>query len=48
LVVNTRRPFTNTAAAVVDICRRIEQVSRLKVSGIVSNTNLAAKPPSAI
>jgi hypothetical protein len=43
LVVNTRRPFTNTAAAVVDICRRIEQVSRLKVSGIVSNTNLAGE-----
>lgn len=43
LVVNSRRPFTNTAAAVVDICRRIEQVSRLTVSGIVSNTNLAGE-----
>lgn len=43
LVVNTRRPFTNTAAAVVQVCRRIEQVSRLTVSGIVSNTNLAGE-----
>lgn len=43
LVVNTRRPFTATPDAIVDACRRIEQVSRLKVSALVSNTNLAAE-----
>jgi hypothetical protein len=47
LVVNTRRPFTNTPAAIVDVCRRIEQVSRLKVSGVVSNTNLAGETTTA-
>lgn len=43
LVVNTRRPFTDTPAAIVDTCRRIEQASRLTVSGVVSNTNLAGE-----
>lgn len=47
MVVNTRRPFTNTPDAIVDTCRRIEQVSRLTVSGIVSNTNLARETTSA-
>lgn len=43
LVVNTRRPFTDTPAAIADTCRRIEHASRLKVTGLVSNTNLAAE-----
>lgn len=43
LVVNTRRPFTSTAPAIVDACWRISGVSRLKVTGLVSNTNLAAE-----
>ncbi len=47
LVVNTRRPFTNTPAAIVDVCRRIERVSRLTVSGVVSNTNLAGETTAA-
>jgi hypothetical protein len=43
LVVNTCRPFTSTPEAIVDACRRIGGVSRLKVTGLVSNTNLAAE-----
>lgn len=43
LVVNTRRPFTSTPAAIVDACQRISGVSRLKVTGLVSNTNLAGE-----
>lgn len=43
LVVNTRRPFTASAAGIRDTLQRIEQVSRLKISGLVSNTNLGAE-----
>lgn len=41
LVVNTCRPFTATPDDIVDTLTRIEQASRLKISGLVSNTNLA-------
>ncbi|HWR42531.1 hypothetical protein [Sporomusa sp.] len=41
LVVNTCRPFTSTAAAIVELFHCIEHVSRLKIAGIISNTNLA-------
>lgn len=41
LVVNTLRPFTNTADDIVNMLQRIERVSRLKVSGFICNTNLA-------
>jgi len=40
-VVNTRRPFTGTARAVADMVRRLEERSRLRVAGLVCNTNLA-------
>jgi hypothetical protein len=41
LVVNTCRPFTSTAAAIVELFHCIEHASRLKIAGIISNTNLA-------
>ncbi len=41
MVVNTCRPFTATAAGIIDALHRIERVSRLKITGMVSNTNLA-------
>ncbi|QDR80788.1 hypothetical protein [Sporomusa termitida] len=47
LVVNTRRPFTGTAAGIMSTLRRIEQVSRLTISGLVSNTNLGAETTAA-
>ncbi|MDF2875061.1 MAG: hypothetical protein K0R22_1744 [Sporomusa sp.] len=40
LVVNTRRPFTGNTEGIINILHRIEQASRLKISGLVSNTNL--------
>ncbi|WP_231881825.1 hypothetical protein [Anaerosporomusa subterranea] len=43
LVVNTRRPFTADSDGIVSTLRRIEQVSRLTVSGLIANTNLAAE-----
>ncbi|MPM78024.1 hypothetical protein SDC9_125034 [bioreactor metagenome] len=41
LVINTLRPFTNTPEDIVTMLKRIERVSRLKVSGLICNTNLA-------
>ena len=43
LVVNTKRPFTSTTEGIVHVLRRIEQVSRIKISGLVSNTNLGSE-----
>lgn len=40
LVINTRRPFTNDVQSIIHTLNRIEQVSRLKISGLVNNTNL--------
>lgn len=40
MVVNTRRPFTSTADGIIATLRRIEQVSGLTITGLVSNTNL--------
>lgn len=39
-VVNTCRPFTKDLAGVLKIMHSIENNSRLKVTGLVSNTNL--------
>lgn len=41
LVVNVCRPFTNNADAILQMKERIEQVSGLTVTGLISNTNLA-------
>ncbi|HEY3423693.1 MAG TPA: hypothetical protein VGL27_02765 [Negativicutes bacterium] len=41
MVVNTCRPFTSTAKDIIDAIRRIENVARLKITGLISNTNLA-------
>jgi hypothetical protein len=43
LVVNTRRPFTATPEGIINTLYRIEQVSRLKISALVSNTNLSGE-----
>lgn len=42
LVINTKRPFTRDAQGIIQTLERIEQVSRLKISGLVSNTNLGS------
>lgn len=40
LVVNTRRPFVSTVDAIVSVAHIIEGASRLKITGVVANTNL--------
>ncbi len=40
LVLNGRRPFTDTVAGALRIIREIEGASRLRVTGLVSNTHL--------
>jgi hypothetical protein len=41
LVINTLRPFTNTAEGIVSMLRRIEKISRLKITSLICNTNLS-------
>ncbi|BBB92932.1 MAG TPA: hypothetical protein PKA28_02140 [Methylomusa anaerophila] len=40
LVVNTKRPFTNNIDGIINVKNKLECVSRLKIDGIVANTNL--------
>ncbi|WP_371370802.1 hypothetical protein [Sporomusa aerivorans] len=40
LVVNTKRPFTSDINGIINAYQRIEQAARVKISGLVSNTNL--------
>lgn len=40
LVVNQKRPLTETAEEIVSIAREIEYASRLKVTDVVNNTNI--------
>lgn len=41
LVVNTKRPLTDTKENIILMLRDIESCSRLKVNGIINNTNLS-------
>lgn len=40
VVLNFRRPYTETVAEAVAMCRAIEEAARLPLDGIVSNTHL--------
>ncbi len=40
-VINTNRPFTSNPIAIVDYVKAVERASRLKVSQLISNTNLS-------
>lgn len=40
-VVNTCRPLQETAESIVEMLRQIEGTSKLKVTGLVNNTNIA-------
>lgn len=46
LVVNTCRPFTNSVDGIVSMCSRIEQLARIRITGLVSNSNLAGETTS--
>lgn len=41
MVVNLRRPMTTTALEIADSAREIEMASRLKITGLLNNTNLS-------
>ena len=43
LVVNSYRPFTQNIPQIKQMAREIENTSRLKISGIVSNPNLSSQ-----
>ncbi|MBP1765759.1 MAG: hypothetical protein H6Q65_2817 [Firmicutes bacterium] len=47
MVINTCRPFTRDKDGIIQTLRRIEQVSRLQISGLISNTNIAQETTSA-
>ena len=40
-VINNKRPLTNTSVEAETYLKQIQKASRLKVSGIISNTNLS-------
>ena len=40
-VINTNRPFTSNSADVVEYFKAIERTSRLKITHLISNTNLS-------
>jgi hypothetical protein len=42
-VINARRPLTGHADAVIGLMQEIEQASRLQVTDLINNTNLAAE-----
>jgi cellulose biosynthesis protein BcsQ len=43
MVVNTRRPFTSNVEGIITTMRRIERVSGLMITGLVSNTNIGSE-----
>ena len=43
LVVNSYRPFTQSAPQIKQMAQEIENTSRLKINGIVSNPNLSSQ-----
>jgi hypothetical protein len=48
LVLNFRRPFTETVEAAVEMVREIEAAARLPVSGLISNTHLMGETTAAV
>ncbi|MBQ4110407.1 MAG: hypothetical protein IJC74_05935 [Clostridia bacterium] len=48
LVVNTKRPLTDTKENIILMLRDIESCSRLKVNGIINNSNLSYDTTTAL
>jgi len=48
LVVNSYRPFTQSIPQIKQMAREIENTSRLKINGIVSNPNLSSQTDEKI
>ena len=47
LVLNFRRPYTETVADAAEMCRAIEEAARIPLTGIVSNTHLLGETTPA-
>lgn len=39
-VINANRPYVSTVEGIADTIKQIEKISRLKISGLINNTNL--------
>ena len=48
MVINTCRPFARNTEEILELMQRIEARSRLKVTALVSNTNLGAETTASI
>lgn len=48
LILNFRRPFTPDPEQAVEMARKIEGVTRLRLTGLVSNTHLMADTTAAV
>jgi len=48
LVVNAKRPLTETAEGIVQMAKEIEYASRLSVTDIINNTNIGKLTDSAV
>ena len=48
MVINSYRPFTQTVPQIKQMARDIENTSRLKINGIVSNPNLSSQTDEKI
>jgi hypothetical protein len=48
LVLNFRRPFTETVEAAVTMIREIEAAARLRVTGVISNTHLMGETTAEV
>ena len=48
LVVNAKRPLTETAEEIVQMAKEIEYASRLSVTDIINNTNIGKLTDSAV
>jgi len=48
MVINTCRPFARNPEEIAELRERIEHRSRLKVTGLVSNTNLGAETTAEV
>lgn len=48
LVINSRRPLTSTADEIIQMKEEVEAASRLKITGLIADTNIAEETTSEI
>lgn len=47
-VINTCRPFTNNVESIIELTKKIEDRSRLKITDLIHNTNLSYETTTAL